>query len=109
MTDWNTRKLELETRLIELEASLHQIEDRLEEPHSRDFEELATEHEETEVLEGLGNAGLQEIRMIRFALKRIEDNTYGVCQKCGSDILRERLDLLPFTPLCRNCANGKSD
>ncbi len=107
MTNWTARKNELEERLSELERNLHSIEDRLEEPHTRDFEDFATEQEETEVLEGLGNVGLKEIQMIRFALKRIEDGNYGFCQKCGNDILKQRLDLVPYTPLCRHCANGK--
>jgi hypothetical protein len=28
----------------------------------------------------------------------------GICQKCGGDISAERLDLLPSTPFCKNCA-----
>ncbi|MCB1419359.1 MAG: TraR/DksA C4-type zinc finger protein, partial [Notoacmeibacter sp.] len=44
------------------------------------------------------------LKRIDAALDRIEAGTYGVCAKCGEDITEERLDLLPATPFCRNCA-----
>ncbi len=106
MTDWTAQQKTLEDRLKELDKKLHKIEDTLEEPHTRDLEDLAQETEDTEVMEGLGNAGLKEIEMINAALQRIKDSIYGECQKCGDDILPARLDVLPFTPLCRNCARG---
>jgi RNA polymerase-binding transcription factor DksA len=104
MSDWTTKKQILEDRLKELDKNLHKIEDALEEPHTKDVEDFAIEIEDTEVMESLGNAGLKEIEMINAALQRIEDGIYGECQKCGEDILPERLDVLPYTPLCRICA-----
>ncbi|WP_416173452.1 TraR/DksA family transcriptional regulator [Cypionkella sp.] len=52
----------------------------------------------------MGNAGLLEIRRIKAALARIAAGDYGICAKCGQDITSERLDVLPDTPFCRNCA-----
>ncbi|MDP1578101.1 MAG: TraR/DksA C4-type zinc finger protein, partial [Cypionkella sp.] len=69
-----------------------------------DWEDLATERESDEVLEGMGNAGLLEIRRIEAALARIEAGDYGICATCGQDIEPERLDVLPDTPFCRSCA-----
>ncbi|MBE9477414.1 MAG: TraR/DksA family transcriptional regulator [Proteobacteria bacterium] len=104
MTDWTAQQKILEDRLKELDKKLHKIEDTLEEPHTRDLEDFAQETEDTEVMESLGNAGLKEIEMINAALQRIKDGIYGECQKCGDDILPERLEVIPYTPLCRNCA-----
>lgn len=104
MTTIQTRKFQLETRLQELDEKLHVIEDKLDDEPNHDVADRATEREEDEVLEGLGNSGLQEIEMIRAALVRIDAGTYGDCAKCGEEISQERLDLLPHTPLCRNCA-----
>ncbi|MCP4184985.1 MAG: TraR/DksA family transcriptional regulator [Hyphomicrobiales bacterium] len=104
MPDWSARKQLLESRLMELDNNLHKIEDRLDEPHSKRFEDFATETEDTEVLESLGNAGLKEIAMIKAALKRIKNDTYGICQQCDENILTERLETLPYTPLCKDCA-----
>lgn len=100
----DTRKDQLESRLRELEARLHSIEQELDTPVNPDFEERATERESEEVLEDLGMAGVQEIRMIRAALDRIRQGTYGECVRCGDPISDERLDVLPHTPLCRDCA-----
>ncbi len=94
----------LKDRLNELTHRLEEIEEDLDEPADQDAEERATEREGDEVLESLGQAGLAEIKMIQSALTRIEDREYGECVSCGEPISTERLDVVPHTPLCRNCA-----
>ena len=101
---WEQRKRELRRRLSELERRLDVIEGDLEAPHSRDWEEAAVEREGDEVLEDLGHAGTAEIAQIRAALERIAAGEYGYCMICGEEISSERLDVLPATPFCRNCA-----
>lgn len=103
-SDVETYEKKLQERLAELNERLQEIEHDLDEPADTDSEERATERESDEVLEQLGNAGLTEVRMIEAALSRIEDGTYGTCVKCGEDISAERLDVLPHTPMCKNCA-----
>lgn len=104
MTDIKIRKKALLDRLSELDSRLHQIEAELDEPHSKDWEEMAVEREGEEVLEQLGQSGQAEIARIRAALQRMREGTYGECVRCGEDISEARLDTLPDTPLCRNCA-----
>lgn len=41
---------------------------------------------------------------IDAALARLEDGTYGYCQRCGRPIPRERLEALPATAYCLACA-----
>lgn len=94
----------LEDRLKELDVRLHEIEDELDSHQSKDWEELAVEREEDEVLEGLGTSGQEEIAKIKAALGRIEAGEFGFCVKCGDEILEERLDVVPFTPFCAKCA-----
>lgn len=103
MRDFSDRKAQLETRLDELDSRLRKIEDRLDAPKPRDWEESAGEREGDEVLEDLGMAGLKEIELIRAALSRIEDGSYGICAKCGDEISEARLDAVPHAVLCRNC------
>lgn len=98
------RRAMLEGRLIELGARLEAIEDELDSHHNPDWEDLATEREGDEVLEATGRAGAYEITLIRSALKRIADGTYGLCVRCGTEIPEGRLDAIPWTPLCRSCA-----
>jgi RNA polymerase-binding transcription factor DksA len=56
------------------------------------------------VLEDLGQSAQTELRMIDAAMARIEEGEYGYCTKCGDKIAEDRLDLLPATPFCANCA-----
>ncbi|MEM9234087.1 MAG: TraR/DksA family transcriptional regulator [Pseudomonadota bacterium] len=104
MTDPQAYKRRLETRLQELSSRLHHIEDELEEPVSGNWDEAATEREDNEVLEEMGQEGLREVRAIRATLKRIEHGTFGTCAECGEPISAERLEVVPHTALCRNCA-----
>ena len=104
MLDIPARKAQLEERLAELDTRIHKIEDQLDDPVTRDWEDGAQEREGDEVLEGMGLAGLKEMELIRAALKRIDEDEYGFCLKCGNDISEERLDVVPHAALCRNCA-----
>lgn len=104
MTPIATRKAQLEARLADLKGRLAGIEAELDSHQSADWEELAPERETDEVLEGMGVSGQHEIRRIEAALKRIAEDEYGECVKCGADIGEERLDVLPSTPFCRKCA-----
>lgn len=45
----------------------------------------------------------QLYRMVREALERIEQGTYGICQRCGQPIAAGRLEALPYTPYCVSC------
>jgi RNA polymerase-binding transcription factor DksA len=94
----------LRNRLRELNARLSGVQAELDQPADADSEERASEREGDEVLEGLGNAGLSEIRMIQAALARIEDGTFGECVACGEPISRARLNAVPHAARCRNCA-----
>lgn len=105
MTSLETRKADLLARLAQLQGRLTAIEAELDSHHDRDWEELATEREGDEVLEGMGLSGQQEIRAIEAALSRIAAGEYGFCMTCGAEIGAERLDVLPYTPFCRNCAH----
>lgn len=108
MTPVEERRKQLDARLDELDARLHEIEDELESHNSRDWEELALEREEDEVLERMGTSGQTEIRMIRAALARIDAGEYGFCTTCGDRISEERLDVVPHTPFCKRCAAARA-
>ena len=104
MVDLKAREEQLKVRLAELDGRLHRIEDHLAQTPDPDWEDNAIESAMDEVLEGLGHAGNAEIQSIYAALARIKSGTYGVCARCETDISKERLDVLPHTPLCRTCA-----
>ncbi len=104
MLDTAKFRAALMARLEELDKRLHEIEIELDCPKSPDFSDMAIEREGDEVLEHLGQSGQDEIARIRAALGRLRDGSYGICVQCGEEISRERLEVLPETPLCRQCA-----
>lgn len=44
---------------------------------------------------------------IKNVLERMDEETYGFCERCGAEIQPERLAILPETTLCASCARGK--
>ena len=44
-----------------------------------------------------------QLAQIDAALKRIDAGTYGVCENCGKEIHRARLEALPYATLCISC------
>jgi len=44
------------------------------------------------------------LEQIDAALARINDGSYGRCTACGKPIAEERLEALPYTSVCRDCA-----
>jgi len=104
MTTVADRKAQLEARRDDLNRRMQEIDAELDSHDSKDWEELATERETDEVLEDLGLSAQQELRMIDAAMGRIEAGEYGFCVTCGNEISQERLDVVPATPFCRDCA-----
>jgi DnaK suppressor protein len=43
------------------------------------------------------------IKKVKKALERIENKTFGICEKCGDDISMERLKARPVTTQCIEC------
>lgn len=100
------RKAQLLTRLTHLQSRVASIGDELLSHDSRDWEELAVEREDDQMLEDLGQSAQSEIRQIEAALKRVEAGEYGFCAYCGEPISQERLDIVPATPFCRHHARA---
>ncbi|HUF15279.1 MAG TPA: TraR/DksA C4-type zinc finger protein [Acidimicrobiia bacterium] len=45
---------------------------------------------------------------VNRALEQIEAGTYGICESCGKAIPVERLDVLPYSTVCVECASRTS-
>ncbi len=43
------------------------------------------------------------IKKIKKALERIDNGTFGICEKCGEDITMERIKARPVTTQCIDC------
>jgi RNA polymerase-binding protein DksA len=60
----------------------------------------AYEQEMSYIFKGRGVNG---IKAINEALKRIDEGTFGKCEECGEDISVKRLEVVPFAKLCVGC------
>lgn len=104
MTPISKRKSILLARQAALLSRIGGIRDEFGAHQEKDWEEIAIEREGEEVLETLGVEAQTELRTIKGALARIETGDYGRCQVCGAPINAARLDILPDTPFCKECA-----
>jgi DnaK suppressor protein len=53
---------------------------------------------------GTISGDLQEILVqVNSALGRMDDGTYGTCQRCGKPINEERLEAFPYVAFCIDC------
>lgn len=74
-------------------------------PLDPDFEEQATELENQEVLDSLGELERKELAKIQKAIARVDTDEFGFCGECGDEISDKRLKALPYAELCLSCAN----
>jgi RNA polymerase-binding transcription factor len=45
-----------------------------------------------------------ELERVDAALRKLDEGTYGTCESCGNPIAPERLEAIPWAPLCIDCA-----
>lgn len=62
--------------------------------------DMATVTFDRELDEGLEEGAQQTLAQIDHALARIEDGTYGICERCAKPIGEERLRARPWATLC---------
>jgi RNA polymerase-binding protein DksA len=48
------------------------------------------------------------LQKIERALKRVEDGTYGMCERCGKPIEKARIKALPYVDLCIKDAQAQA-
>jgi RNA polymerase-binding transcription factor DksA len=66
--------------------------------------DLGTDNFEHETSLGLLELQGQTLGEVDAALERIRAGNFGRCQECGQEISRGRLEALPHTPYCIECA-----
>ncbi|WP_226610622.1 TraR/DksA family transcriptional regulator [Marinobacter nauticus] len=102
------RQSELETLKADLEARLsrYQAHQRRETGAlEKDFEEQASQTQKDEVVDSLEAETRAELQQIDHALERIEQGVGNECEQCGNDIDPRRLQVLPYTTVCVDCAS----
>jgi DnaK suppressor protein len=96
----------LTARRDELEEKFRKLKKSLRKAHDKDSEEQAVERAHEKVVEGLEESVRVELEQIYDAFNRIEKNAYGICAVCDTPISVKRLDVLPYTDRCIDCAQG---
>jgi len=89
--------------LKQLLASAPTGDDRREGSPFGKREEEATESFELEKRLALEKQIRDRLAEVEHALRKFEDGTYGLCDKCGQRIDPARMEALPEASLCLNC------
>lgn len=96
---------ELIKRRSELIKRIASVKHDITREHSSDWAEQAQERQNDEVLEAIGNESRNELAQLNKALERIEAGIYTTCSRCGEDIAIGRLQVVPYTSICIDCAS----
>jgi DnaK suppressor protein len=56
-----------------------------------------------EFLLSLSDTERNQLMLIDEALRRLERDGFGLCQLCGQEIGKKRIEALPWTPTCIHC------
>jgi len=91
---------ELEQRVAAVERDVRHVGEALDD----DFAEQAVQRQNDEVLDALNQAGILELQQINKALERLANKQFGDCCSCGTEIPLARLEALPYTDRCIDCA-----
>jgi RNA polymerase-binding transcription factor len=97
-------KLEVELdKIAELDASGDNYKAK--------YEDMGAHKDEnaTEVEGYIGNVAVEktledQLNAVKNSLVKIKDAKYGVCEKCGGEIRKERLKINPSAKRCMKCA-----
>jgi len=119
MIDDNTRAelmARLEADLGRLEADVAELNAN----HRESLSEASGEHVYRDHMADQGSATFERdlemtfeenerdtLEMVREALQRLEDGTYGTCSRCGADIPTARLNAMPTATLCITCKEAE--
>lgn len=82
----------------------HSIQESMPQSGDDEIADSATSTYLQELDEALVQRAKDQLDAIESALQRIEVGQYGRCLNCGQEISAARLEALPWTPYCRNCA-----
>jgi DnaK suppressor protein len=96
-------------RLLEKQRSLTDMVSKTEgygrekDQDTQDIADMAVESYTKDFLFGKSAGDRQILQLIRAALQRIEDETYGYCVHCENPIQPKRLEAVPWAGHCIQC------
>src|SRR4051812_34847106 len=85
----------------------HEARERLEHERTSRLTQLqaigAAGPDAEEVMSAQKDTIQRVLKEIEAAFPRLQDGSYGICRNCSEPIPVERLEILPYTPLCVPC------
>lgn len=69
----------------------------------KDLGDQATTAYTREFLFELGNGDRRLLKEVIGALRKLDDGSFGACERCNESIADKRLEALPFARYCINC------
>lgn len=69
----------------------------------KDLGDQANSAYNREFLFELGNGDRRLLKEVVSALRKLEDGSFGICERCGESIAEKRLEALPFARYCIDC------
>jgi len=100
-------ELELRQRQLDRQLDTHQDgqsrADHAREVLERDYDDAPQRAMDREVDMALSDIDLQTLGAISRALQRIDDEDFGLCGDCGTEIPFDRLKVEPYALRCVRC------
>jgi len=110
ITQAQDKRLYFERRLRERQQELeHALASTVEQALSnnpddtRDVADQAVAGYQKELLFSQGTVRNAQLRLVRQALERLAEGTFGDCVRCSQKIGVKRIEALPWTPYCIDC------
>ncbi|MFQ5714806.1 MAG: TraR/DksA family transcriptional regulator [Candidatus Scalinduaceae bacterium] len=72
-----------------------------------DTADIASNIIEEQVVMSLAQVEAKEIEQIDNALEKLKSGKYGICERCGKKITKQRLRAIPFVYLCIKCKEAE--
>ena len=102
---------QLERKRSQLEAEMERVSAPPDEPTGISFGKRVGEGTSIAVDRLVQVAAYDEmqetLKDVTRALAKLEEGTYGTCDRCGREIPAERLEIRPWAVLCVDCASRR--
>lgn len=100
---YREKLLEKKKEIIQKLSDFYSESKELETGIAQDLVDRAESSYTKEFLLSLSDSERQQLMFIDEAIKRIDSDDFGVCQRCRKEISKKRLDVIPWASLCITC------
>lgn len=103
MVDLDKAKQRLLDLKQEYQTRVYKIQHDMQNPDTdmtQDWDDQAVINEQNDVRKNLLVEAQQNLELVKNALLRIENGTYGICAVSGEEIEPARLEAVPFATTC---------